>query len=576
LSERASLRGDSRGVSEVLGAILVFGLVLTLIVLVQATAVPQANEETEFKHNEEVRGDMAAFADASARTAATGSPASVDVETGLQYPTRVVFLNPPAVAGALRTDQVGSGEVSVANVEATDSETADYVDGSLGTFDTVAVNYSVDYNEYSGAPDTVYEGGVLYNSYENGEVTVADEGPLVSGNRINLLLIDGQLSQSSTGTTSLAVDPLSAPARTVSVTNETGSNVTITVPTRLDASTLENDVLRDEMTDRGGNVVEVRNHASRTNAVDVELRQGVTYRLRMSKLGVGSGGDEPSAHYITPVDGDETSVPNNGLQTLRLQVRDEFNNPVTNATVNMTVENGNGKLHADGTTDTTLTDLEPDGNGIVEVTYDAPVSDTSPLSVDVRASLNVTPAPTGNFNADTRQNATFDLRIINGSKVNRTGPLINAPKGVVLTDSTFRDANCVPENGPVQSDEPDCEVEFVLKNNADEQREITKIRYTFFSSDTISRSGSVSSANMEIQDTGPTLFYAGNFQDVSIPIASGDDESVRVHLFNDNSQDEAQNIDEGDFLVIELVIDGVERKTFFFAPQLDPDEVTDT
>ena len=49
---------DERGVSEIVGAILVFALVILLLSIIQSQAVPSQNQEIEVQHSVVVQGDL--------------------------------------------------------------------------------------------------------------------------------------------------------------------------------------------------------------------------------------------------------------------------------------------------------------------------------------------------------------------------------------------------------------------------------------------------------------------------------------------------------------------------------------
>lgn len=560
----SELLTDERGVSEVLGSVLVFGLALALVVLVQTVAIPQANEEAEFKHSQRVQGDMGELQSLVSRTAATGSAGEVSIETGFHYPTRVLFINPPPPAGAVRTGNAGS--ITLDNARATDPETADFLGGGVQSFQTRPLVYQPNYNEYGNAPEVVYEHTVLTNRFDDGGVTIKNRGDLVSGNRISLVAIDGSLSTSQADSTSVSTTPLSAPAQTVSVTGD-GRNIVITLPTTLSDETWEDEILNDEM-QPSGNIVEIRPDPVVSNAIEIVLDGTKTYNLRMAEIGVGSGFTEEGVEYVTTLEGDEVSVPQSGFQTLKLQVRDRFNAPVTDATVNLTVKNGNGEIRADGTFQRTLTDVEPNENGVVEVTYQAPATTaTSPLNVDVQASVDVNP-DTQSYDGAKPKNATFDLRVINGSKVNRTNPLINDPGGIIVEGANFTDADCVPGGG---GNEKDCELNIKFRNNAGDTRSITKIRYGFYSADSQGAAPSDPSSKMEIQNlgnAGTDLVIKGRYKSLTPEpsIAPGATTVLTVHTFEDESESTALAIDESEFFVIEVVVDTGVRRTYFFAP----------
>ena len=134
---------DDRAVSEVIGSILVFGLLVALLAIVQTQAVPNANAEIEVKHSQSVQGDIADLQSAISRTGTFGGTESVTVETGMTYPSRLVLFNPPSVQGTLASG--GPGNVSLENFSAERPDTDSYI-GTDPNFTTHAISYRVDYN----------------------------------------------------------------------------------------------------------------------------------------------------------------------------------------------------------------------------------------------------------------------------------------------------------------------------------------------------------------------------------------------------------------------------------------------
>lgn len=552
-------RSDTRGVSEVLGAILVFSILIALLALFQVTIVPDQNAEIEFNHNERVQQDMGELQGAISSVAATGASGSVSVKTGLRYPTRLLLLNPGPVSGTLRTEEVGSGNLNLSNVEATDAETRDYLDfGSAPgeSFATRNVVYDPSYNLYNNAPETTYLSTVLYNDFEDG-VTIKDRGNLVSGNRITLLFVDGQLSESSVNSVSLSPKALSAPARTVSVTGQNGNNITITLPTRLDASTWENEILDGEP-----NVVGVTQSGS--NAVDIELDGSVTYELRMAKIGIGSGTTEEGAHYLTEVDGNDTSVQVDGKQKIVLEVRDRFNNPVTDAAVNLSVD-GPGELQTENKGPSPdLDDVEADDSGHVTATYIAPSSiSTSPKEIDIKASLNSDPSAASSFDADAKENVSVAVRVTDPS-MNATAPspLINPPDGVVLNGSVVTGTAC--PGTPSR----DCEVDVTFDNTDSNEQTMDEVRFVFYSDDSQGHSPGTTNPTVEFHDpSGPTLELGGQFDDsIDITISGSSSRTITLRFFDANG--DPREVDSGEFFVLSFIIDG-QRETYFIAPS-DP------
>ncbi len=388
-------RSDAdRAVSPVIGAILMFALALALLALLQTTAIPALNEELEFQHNDRVRSDLGELDGAVDRVAASGNGETVTVGAGLRYPPRLFFVNPPPASGTVRT--TAAGTVAIDNASAA-GETGDYWNGAPRTFETRALEYAPDYNEYRGAPTTVVEPWVRYDRFEERAVTRTDQD-LVDGRRLDLVALEGERSVSRTDDVAIDVDPTSAPTRTVTV-GDRGEPITLTLPSRLPEDEWE-DLLADELDpagdrdDRYVTSVECREAPPEPcGQVTLTLERGATYELRLGAVALGGGASGADAAYLTDVEGDVTAVPETGRQRLVVEARDRFDNPVSGVRVNGSVD-GVG----------TVRPVEPvtDAEGRATFVYEAPADVDG--TRDVEASLR--------FGDGAERTATFDVRVM--------------------------------------------------------------------------------------------------------------------------------------------------------------------
>lgn len=329
--------GDDRGVAVQIGAVLLLGFLVVSLSMYQATVVPRENERVESRHHQRAVSDMQEVRNGILRTASTGESAPVSVELGTRYPARAVFVNPSPPGGTLSASSLG--EVSVRNVAVDDATTAaddyrdirDFWDDAPRGYPTKALTYRPSYNRYPNAPATVYENGVLYNRFDRGDgtATVAVTGQtLVSGTRLSLVTLTGNLSHG--GSETLSVDPraVSRATRTVSVTGNATGPVSVVVPTRLSGDDWE-ELLREsgQLTGDGGHVVDVVGHED-AGTVEILLEPDVTYQLGMSRVRVGTGSDETEAAYLTSVDGVDAGLRAGETAEFVVEARDAYNNPV--------------------------------------------------------------------------------------------------------------------------------------------------------------------------------------------------------------------------------------------------------
>ncbi|MFC6875083.1 hypothetical protein [Halobellus marinus] len=332
-----SFRDADRAVTVQIGAVILLGFLVISLSLYQATVVPDQNKRIEFEHNQRVQADLQGVRNAILGTAATGSSAPTGVELGTAYPSRVVAVNPAPPSGTLSTTDLGAIEVRNATADdpatpGTDyPETADFWNGSTHSYPTKSLAYQPNYANYGNAPKTIFENGVVFNRFRSGNVTQTGQ-PVVSGRRISVVALSGDLSRGGTGTLTLDPQPVSVSTRTISVSNTTaGENVSVFLPTRLSADTWK-DLLNesgeydpDANATNGAYVYRVED---RSNGVELYFEAGTTYQLKLSKVGVGANAGDTDPAYLTSAEGLTTSPFEGRTYPFVVEARDKYNNPI--------------------------------------------------------------------------------------------------------------------------------------------------------------------------------------------------------------------------------------------------------
>lgn len=402
-------RTDDRAVSEVFGAILVFGLVILVLGIVQATAVPVWNENVEFNHNQQIQSELQQLDSDILTVLSTGSSRSVPISLGVRYPTRTIFLNPPPVTGNLRTMATVGGEpavVTLTNVTAQNSETADYLSGDIGPFQSRSTEYQPSYNQYQNAPTTVNEHTVLYNRFVN-DTIMLDDGALVDGRRILVPVIAGNVSRSGSDTSTVTVKPMSTSTNAVGITNTASNRITLTLTTRLSEETWETEILAAEYDPNGNNSsryvqnVTCLEHNQPMLPCNGDLKitfeQGATYELRMAKVSLGGGTGESVARYLTTIDGDGSSISEDGSAKLVVEVRDSYNNPVSGELVNFSSISGTASGTVSPSAKTT------DSSGRAEFNYEPSTDGQATITFNISK------------NPDAPEKAAFTVEVVNAS-----------------------------------------------------------------------------------------------------------------------------------------------------------------
>lgn len=261
---------DERGVSEVLGAILLFGILVLAIGGYQSFVVPQQNAEIEHEHDMQVNDEFPEIQKAISNAVARGRPQTASITLGTDYPLRALTVNPPGVAGTLSTD--ASGHITVVEDDGDEFNVVQHDDFCSVTNheESRAIRYEANYNRHSGTGHFVYENGVTYRKVGD-DVVAKNEQELISGSTIRLYpLATDDFSRTSTGREQLRFEPAETDVSpSVRVQN-------ITLPTQLSedqwAEILHGEVDGEDISVEG-------------NEVTLEL-DGV-YDVRCTPVGIG-------------------------------------------------------------------------------------------------------------------------------------------------------------------------------------------------------------------------------------------------------------------------------------------------
>ncbi|MEF8914967.1 Ig-like domain-containing protein [Natronomonas sp.] len=528
---------DDRGVSEILGGILVFALVVMVLILLQTWAVPATNQQTEFEHNQRTLGDFQQFGSEVDRAAALGVPGSTAIEAGTRYPPRFLLLNPPAPAGTVDTTQ---RTVRLVNVQATDPETGSkYLVGDTEyTFSTRSVAYDPAYNEYRNAPTTRYEGWALYNDF--GDATrVYDRKGLLSDRTIQLTMLDGNVSESTQSSILLSTTPISAPSQTVSVRG-VDANTPLTVRLDTDLSAEEwTSMLASEPNFGGATQLD-------HDSVEIQFRyadadaQPITYNLRMAKVGIGQGTTTEDAHYLTVTE--RPKIDGSG-GTVTVDVRDRFNNPVPG--VDVTFSSAQGSIP-----DPVVTS---DAAGRATTEFLSPVTDT--VTITATAAVNE-----GDLQFE-RGRVVLSGVVVEGSVPDR-GSEFNPNDGTSFSQQSadFRSV------GSGSNAEWFADVVF-RNDDADTAKQITAIRVNAYVSSTFNRGEQFTPPDMvNITSGGQNLTLAevqGPYVPYTASNAEVSPEATRTITFEFRDGSDNLRADSGDFFVVSIrFADGTVERYF--------------
>ena len=381
------VRDARRGQSTLVGAILLFGVLVLLLAIIQLSAVPNWNNSIEVDHNERVQEDLREVMSAVHEVGEIGESRTRTVELGVDYPTRPFLFNPPPAGGRLaatdsRPFEVGNVEILGVDNYWTGAGSSGIIEGS-----TYQLVYEPDYNEHDPAPRTVYENGLLYNEIR-GQAILATE-PFIDGNRISLTALAGTPDRRGTGTVSVPIRPESGSSQAVPVRSSAGAPVEVTVPTRLPESEWETQ-LEPEFVANGGNVLGNESGVTvQSGNLTVTLAPETVYELELARVALDERVDRMGPHYITAVSGGEEPIATGGPERLVFEVRNEFNNPVRGEQVSLEATDGN----------LSRTDARTGPDGRVGVRY-TPPSESGTQTVTATVEIDGDPAVAANERAN--------------------------------------------------------------------------------------------------------------------------------------------------------------------------------
>jgi len=521
------LSADERGVSEVVGAILVFALAIMLLTIMQTQAVPNQNSEVEFQHSLDVQSDLIQFHQIASSVAADGSDRSVSFNMGTGYPSRLLFFNPPRVQGQLETTS-NTPPVSITGLQATDGEVGDYISPSKDLdLQTRRLKYIVDYNEHRSDPTTRYEYGVLYNEYESGTV-VENEGNIIDDTNINLLFMAGDYSESSTTEDSLSVQGVSAPARSVTITGNNNQNCQNTNnPIGIELTTDLSLAKWQDLYSGSSNVCGIEDVSGKPK-IRIKLDPSQTYDLRMSRIGLEPGAASQTPHYIVPVDPGVTSAGVGQSASIEYEVRDRFNNPVSGAEVEF-----------------------PDGTK--EKTNDRG-----------RVSTTVTTSQTNKFTAELQAGncpGAGDLCKAD-YRVQVPSLNLNPSSGVRLVNATTGDPDPntrTGTGGAVDCAVVSCQANVTFKNTNSQKVNIESVRINHYNPDPQGHSDVAIDDNTGNVTTGVEIGGAAVNPSPIMGIKAGKEHTYTFKFGGE--------VHEGDYFVVTIIYDNNERALYFISPQ---------
>ena len=222
---------SDRGVSTVVGVLLVTGILVVSLAIYQTTFVPQQNAQSEFEHNQQVETEMVELRNAIFETGLDNRQRAASITLGPQYTQRIVAVNPPPPAGTLRSTYADD-----VRVDGNESQAFELTGNQI-------FEYEPGYAEFDEAGAIKYENGVVYHDYPvEDNVVPLTEQRLVTSESSNEFAVDGSIRVVPTEP---GIEEHSVGVVTYWPTPEEARGATVTDPTIQTPTQLDEDVWED-------------------------------------------------------------------------------------------------------------------------------------------------------------------------------------------------------------------------------------------------------------------------------------------------------------------------------------------
>lgn len=229
---------EDRAVSEVIGVVLMFGLVVASLSIVQAQVIPTENKQVEIDHYEQAGGEMSQLQSTYLTAAGSTTIRATTVTPGTRYPQRILFVNGPPPQGRVHTTTVSNGTITAEGFNVSQAC------GTTTPVNTRAIEFETDYNHFSDSqtPAYVFEHTVVHQQSDG--LTVSGPEQLLvestgSGVTLNLYPLTSNFSRSGVEPTAIEFGSVNP------ITTSAPADSTVTIPTTLSAAQW-NRLLSDE------------------------------------------------------------------------------------------------------------------------------------------------------------------------------------------------------------------------------------------------------------------------------------------------------------------------------------------
>lgn len=297
---------DNRAVSEVIGFILIFGLLMLTLAVYQAQFVPQQNAQTEFEHFEQTQDELVELRNAISTAGQTDVSQFSSLTLGTTYQSRLLTINPAPPAGTLQT----SDKYNI---------TIENTDGDSTNVTTRFLEYEPGYNELI-VGSTHFEHSVLYRDERDrgNSVTVIEEQNLLKDGTVRITALQNEVEKTGRERITLELYPQDQ-FTDGDFPEAGGENLTVTVPTRLDDDEYWDTALSGNMYQG----VDTEEHDPETHALNLSVEED---DLKINTVGIDLRPDEDPKRSANQQAVTGTDDPDGEFEELEASIKTSGNN----------------------------------------------------------------------------------------------------------------------------------------------------------------------------------------------------------------------------------------------------------
>jgi hypothetical protein len=328
-----------------IGAMLLFAIAITAIVIYQQNAVPVEERSNEIRHQSEVREQMTQFRSAVLSSSSDGSSSSTEIDIGLRYSNGILGI----IQDDYQTPSTGllensnySEKIKVRNAQGVGASSnywnggSDPCEGPNHCYSTSVLQYTPDYRRYQLAPSLNYENTVVYDELEtvDGKDYVIRSGQsLINGRNLNLVTLTGNISISQEEPVTLDILPVSASENTITVTNDSEDEpLELDIPTNLPVEVWRNRLLNEQLAENNSDGFVKEIEQVEDNLIRITMVKGESYDLKLSRMEImtrsrQSPTPDTEPAYVAWESGNRQTIREGQVNEIPAQVRDKYNNP---------------------------------------------------------------------------------------------------------------------------------------------------------------------------------------------------------------------------------------------------------